>query len=149
MKYLASLVLIGLAGMALIGCGQTAPQSLGAASANAPKPPNRVVVYYMHRTFRCFSCLWIEKTVRQTLEESFPSEMSSGRVEFQVEDYWQQKDLANRYDVKTVSVVVVNVVNGREVSHRTLDRVWELKGKTDESRKYIAEAVRAALEKTK
>jgi len=149
MKHLASLVLIGLAGLTLIGCGQASPQSLGTAAVSVPKPANRVVVYYMHRTFRCFSCLWIEKTVRQTLEESFPAELSSGRVEFHVEDYWQQKDLADRYDVKTVSVVVVNVVNGREVSHRTLDRVWELKGKTDESREYIAEAVRAALEKTK
>jgi hypothetical protein len=149
MKSITSLVLMGLAGMALVGCGQTSTDSLGAATANAPKPPNRVVVYYMHRTFRCFSCQWIESTTRQTLKETFPSELASGRLEFHVEDYMKREDLAKRYDVQTVSVVVVNVVDGQEVSHQTLEKVWDLKMKNNEFRAYITEAVRAALGKTK
>jgi hypothetical protein len=149
MKCLTFLVLMGLAGMALVGCGQTPTDSLGATTANAPKPPNRVVVYYMYRTFRCFSCLWIENTTRQTLKETFPSELASGRLDFQVEDYMKRDDLAKRYDVQTVSVVVVNVVDGREVSHQTLEKAWDLKLKNDEFRAYVNEAVRAALAKTK
>jgi hypothetical protein len=149
MKCLTFLVLMGLAGMALVGCGQTPTDSLGTTAANAPKPANRVVVYYMHRTFRCFSCLWIENTTRQTLKDTFPSELASGRLDFQVEDYMKREDLAKRYDVQTVSVVVVNVVDGREVSHQTLEKAWDLKLKNDEFRAYVNEAVRAALAKTK
>ena len=103
----------------------------------------------MHRTFRCFSCLWIENTTRQTLQETFPSELASGRLNFQVEDYMKREDLARRYHVQWVSVVVVNVAEGREVSHQTLEKVWGLKGKNDEFSAYITEAVRAALGKTK
>ena len=149
MKFLAPFVLAGLASMAMVGCGQASTDSLGAATANAPKPPNRVVVYYMHRTFRCFSCLWIENTTRQTLKDTFPSELASGRLDLQVEDYMKREDLAKRYDVQTVSIVVVNVADGQEVSHQTLEKVWDLKMKNDEFRAYITEAVRAALGKTK
>lgn len=149
MKFPAPLVLFGLVGIAMAGCGQGSTESLGAPAASAPKPANRVVVYYMHRTFRCFSCLWIENTTRQTLQETFPSELASGRLEFQIADYWTNQDLAKRYGVQTVSVVVVNVAEGREVSHQTLEKVWDLKMKNDEFRAYIAEAVRAALGKTK
>jgi hypothetical protein len=147
-KLLTSLVLTVLAGMVLAGCGQTSADSLIATTANAPKPPNRVVVYYMHRTVRCVSCLWMEATTRQALQESFPSELASGRLELKVEDYQKREDLAKQYGVYTVSVLVVNVADGKEASHQGLERVWELKGKNDEFRAYITEAVRAALGKT-
>ena len=115
LKFLASLVLVVLTSVGLAACGQTSTESFGATTANAPKPPNRVV-YYMHRTFRCFSCLWIENTTRQTLKETFPSELASGRLDFQVEDYMKREDLAKRYDVQWVSVVVVSVADGRGAS---------------------------------
>lgn len=149
MRFLAPIVAAALASMVLVGCGEASTASVTAATANTPNPANRVVVYYMHRTFRCFSCLWIENTMRQTLKESFPSELASGRLELRVEDYWKRKDLARQYDVNTVSIVVVNVADGQEVSHRTLDKVWDLKLKNEEFRAYITEAVRAALNKAK
>jgi hypothetical protein len=148
-KFLTSLVLMGLAGMVLVGCGQTSTESLGATAANAPKPPYRVVVYYMHRTVRCVSCLWMEAATRQSLQESFASELASGRLELKVEDYQKREDLAKQYGVYTVSVLVVSVADGKEASHQGLERVWELKGKNDEFRAYVTEAVRAALAKTK
>jgi hypothetical protein len=145
MKLLASLVPVGFACTALVGCGQASPESLGATAAHVPNPPNRVVVYYMHRTVRCFSCLWMETTTRQALQETFPSELASGRLELKVEDYQKRADLAKQYGVYTVSVLVVGVADGREVWHQDLDRIWDLKMKNDEFHAYIAEAVRAAL----
>jgi len=148
MNRLAFLVLNGLTGLMWVGCGQTPTDSLGTTTVNTPKPANRVAMYYMHRTFRCFSCLWIENTTREALKESFPSELASGRLEFQVEDYWKREDLSKRYDVQAVSIVVVNIADGREFSHQTLEKVWDLKGKP-EFRAYVVDAVRAALAKTK
>lgn len=141
-------VLVGMAGPLLIGCSTVTPAPVGMASVDEPRPDSRVVVYYTHRTFRCFSCLWLEKTTRQTLEDSFASELAAGRLEFRVVDYWADRSLAERYGVDTVSVIVVNIVKGEEVSHRTLERLWDLKAHPDELRAYIKEAVRAALEKT-
>jgi len=56
-------------------------------------------------------------------------------------------NLADRYGVDTVSVVVVTVADGKEVSHENLERVWELKGDASELRNYVTQAVRAALTK--
>lgn len=141
--------LVALA-MAVAASGCAAPSAATRSGAPAAPPSGgagspKVVVYYMHRTFRCISCLWIEHQTRKTLEEAFPSDLASGRLELRVADYWIQKDLAARYGVDTVSVVVVSLSEGQEVSHQTLDRVWELKGKSDEFRAYVADAVRAAL----
>jgi hypothetical protein len=144
MKRVAFLSLMVVAGM-LAGCVQTPPDSPGEAMADVSKPPNRVVVYYLHRTFRCASCLWMETTTQQTLQDTFPSELASGRLDFEVEDYMKRKDLAKRFDVQDVAVVVVNVVDGREASHQTLEKAWDLTMKDAEFRAYITESVRAAL----
>jgi len=141
-------VLVGMAGPLLIGCSAVTPASVGMASVDEHQLDSRVVVYYTHRTFRCFSCLWLEKTTHQALEDSFASELAAGRLEFRVVDYWADRSLAERYGVGTVSVIVVNIVKGEEVSHRTLERLWDLKAHPDELRAYIKEAVRAALEET-
>jgi hypothetical protein len=140
MKFLTALVLMGLAGVALVGCDDISAGSFGATTPNAPESSNRVIVYYMHRTVNCPDCLWIENTTRQTLKDAFPSELASGRLAF-------RQDLAKRYDVEGVSIVVVNGADGRDVSSRALEKVWDLKRKTAEFRAYIIEAVRAALNK--
>ena len=101
----------------------------------------------MHRTLRCISCLSIEKMTRDVLKETFASELASGRLEFRVADYMIDQNLARQYDVTTVSVVVVNLAGGKEVSHQTLDRAWDLKGQPKEFRASVADAVRAALAK--
>ncbi len=139
--------LLALAGFGCGGCSGGWPgRPLGLAEltpAQAQSP--RVVVYYMHRTLRCISCLSIEKMTRDALTEQFAAELASGRLQFRVADYWIDQDLARQYDVTTVSVVTVNLTGGREVSHRTLDRVWELKGRPAEFETYVVESVRAAL----
>ena len=148
MKIAVSAMVTGLAALFLTGCEPMTVGSPPRMEAAAPRTGNRVVVYYMHRTFRCSSCLWMEKTTRQSLQESFPSELANGRLELKLENYQNRQDLAKRYDVYTVSVLVVNVADGREVSYQDLDKVWELKGDSDKFRAYITEAVRAALGKT-
>ena len=149
MKLLTAVVLTGLAGMVQVGCSQTSTESLGMTPASTPKPADRVVVLYMHRTYRCIKCVWIEDNTRQTLRDKFSSELASGRLDFQVEEYGKREDLAKRYDGYTASVVVIHIANGREVAYHDLDRVWELHGESEEFRAYITEAVRAALRKTK
>ena len=147
---LACLILGGAVAVLAGGCtGQSASlrplAASGAATmSNAVQSP-QVIVYYMHRTFRCLSCLWIENEVRKTLKKDFAADLVSGRLEMRVADFWIEKDLAARYNVDTVSVVVARLSQGRETSHQTLDRVWELKGESGPFRAYLAGAVKVAL----
>lgn len=131
---------------ALAGCAGSA--DLRGTPTGRARADNRVRVYYMHKSFRCLSCLWIEDNTRKALEEGFASEIAAGRIEFRSEDYWSKTDLARRFGVDNVSVVLVQVVDGNERSHENLNRVWELKGQSARFRAYIVEAVRAALART-
>jgi hypothetical protein len=136
-----------LAVVVLGGCSLQNP--LPSPKAGAVIPSDRVVVHYMHRSFRCVSCLTIESQTRQALKESFSAELAAGEVEFHSTDYWADSELASRYGVDTVSVVVVVVSDGREVSFENLDHVWSLKGDAAELRAYIAGAVKGALAKAR
>ncbi|MCE5276481.1 MAG: nitrophenyl compound nitroreductase subunit ArsF family protein [Planctomycetaceae bacterium] len=147
MKQSTLIVGLGILGLILNGCAQSDILS-SAPAAGAASPADRVDVYYMHRTLRCISCLTIERNTRQALQDTFAAEMRDGRVTFHVADYWINTELAQRYNVDTVSVIVVTVVKGKEVSHENLDRVWSLKGDSQEFRTYIVDAVRAAQAKT-
>jgi hypothetical protein len=140
MKFFTTLVLLGLAGMALVGCSQPSTYSPRATVPKVDNSPNRVVVYCMHSRLHCPSCEWIENTTRRTLQDTFPSELASGRLAV-------QEDLAKRYNVQGVSVLVVNRADGREVSYQELGKVWDLKMQNAEFRAYIIEAVRAALKR--
>ena len=137
---------MGILGLILSGSGQSSSLS-SAPAGDVAAPGDRVDVYYMHRTLRCISCLTIERSTRQALQDAFAAELRQGRVTLQVADYWINTQLAQRYNVDTVSVIVVAVVKGQEVSHENLDRVWSLKGDSQEFRAYIVEAVRAAQAK--
>ena len=140
MKCLAALVLLGVAGMPVIGCSQPSTDSLRATDPPVLNSANRVVVYCIHSRRHCPGCDWIENTTRQTLTDTFPSELASGRLTI-------QEDLAKRYNVQGVSVLVVNRADGREVSYQTLEKVWDLKMQNAEFRTYIIEEVRAALKR--
>jgi hypothetical protein len=140
---------MGLAGIVLAGCGQASAESFASPAFTAANPANRVVVLYLHRTYRCIRCEWIENNTRQALKDRFSSELASGRLVFQVAEYGSRPDLAKRYDGQTASVAVIHVADGREVAYQDLDKVWELRGDSEKFRAYIAEAVRAALRTTK
>ncbi len=50
--------------------------------AKDDKSASKVVVYYFHGTFRCYSCNMIEKNTKEAIEESFKDALASGKLEF-------------------------------------------------------------------
>jgi hypothetical protein len=142
-----SAVALGLIASALAGCASDPGEPLASRTELRPEKAKspQAVVYYMHRTFRCATCLAIEKMTRQVLDEQFAGEMASGRLEFRTADFWVDEQLARKYDVSNVSVVVVNMNGGKEASHQKLDRVWDLHANPDEFKAYVGGAVQSAL----
>lgn len=107
----------------------------------------KFVLYYFHTSFRCASCLTIEKTARQVVNEQFAKDLSSGRLQFAAVDV---EKLENRhyiedYQLVTKSLVLVEYRDGKEVRHKVLQGVWEqtsLEGLRD----YIASEISAFLQ---
>jgi hypothetical protein len=138
-------VLLALASLAMAGCAAQAPHADWAATPSAgPVPKVRLV--YAHRTFRCVSCLMIEKMARETVQGDFATQLSNGTMQWQTVDFWQDKQFTDRYGVTLPTVVVITYADGREKSFQRLDELWGLKMDGERFRTVLKDAVGKALQ---
>jgi hypothetical protein len=110
-----------------------------AASADAARPEavtaakeNKVLIYYLHTTFRCVTCNTIERIARETVERLFADQLADGRVVWHAVNFQVDEALARRYEVAASAVVVVKIENGREIAYRRLDEAWTLHDKPEQ-----------------
>jgi len=131
---------------------QTAPPAPSTTGTSIPATPgttgaDKVIVYSVHMTFRCWECNQIEWLTKELLEREFARELASGRIEYRSVDYMKDTDFARRYDIAASTVVVVRIESGREVAYDRLDAVWTKARKRDEFMAYVREAIRIQLER--
>ncbi|MBN1510965.1 MAG: hypothetical protein JXB13_03040 [Phycisphaerae bacterium] len=98
--------------------GETAP----------PTMESRVIAYYFHGHRRCATCLAIESQAREALDEAFPEALQSGKLEWRVinVDEPAHGHFVREYGLTSGAVVLSAVRDGRQVSWKRLDRVWDL-----------------------
>jgi len=86
------------------------------------------VVYYFHGHTRCWTCRTIEAFTREAVESAFGPELETGEVEMRVVNVEEPGNghFVEDYQLATRSVVLVDVVGGRERRWQRLDEVWNL-----------------------
>jgi hypothetical protein len=102
-----------------------------ASAADAPPVlEDHIVVYYFHSTQRCASCRKIEAYTREAVETFFAEDLEKGRVVWKLvnTDEKQNKHYRKDYHLYTKSVVVSEVINGKQERWKNLPKVWELLG---------------------
>ncbi len=106
-----------------------------------------VIVYYFHGTFRCGTCKRIEKLTKEAVTESFANEIRSGLLEMKVinVDEAENKHFVKDYRLFTKSVVVSDIVGGKETQWKNLQKVWELVHNEAAFKKYIQNEIEAYL----
>jgi len=111
--------------------GRVSPTQ-NATAAHAARPvggtDRTLVVYYFHGNTRCWTCRTIEALTKEAVETAFATELETGEVEMRVVNV---EDPGNRhfvddYQLATRSVVLVDLVGGREERWQRLDDVWRL-----------------------
>ena len=140
-----------------IGCTVDKQTSLNGirkttGSENATTRPSgseRVIVYSMHRTFRCGSCSAMEAMTGNLLQADFARELQNGRIEWRKVDFQQNEELAKRYNVAASSLVLVRMRGDQEIEHQNLDLVWAHTGDRDDFAGYVGGAIREAMSKEK
>ncbi len=150
MKVLVKAAIFGLFGMMLTSCATETSDSGNSGKAGdsgAAAPSNSVIVYYMHRTYRCPACREMEEMAHYVVQDKFANELASGKVQWQVLNYQEHEDIAERYELNTSSLVLVSYRDGKEVSHEVLEETWNLYKKPDEFEAYVAGAIRDRLDK--
>jgi hypothetical protein len=108
---------------------------------------HKVIAYYFHTNTRCSTCIKIEQYSHEAIEQGFPNELKNGTLEMRVVNY---EDPVNRHfiqDYKLVSksLVLVNMVNGKQTKWTNLKLVWQLTGHKDAFLNYVRKEVRGYL----
>lgn len=145
---IAVAVVLGLAQGICLGAGQALPSQPGSAGQEqSPGRDNIINVYYFHGKARCYSCTLIEKLTRQGVEEGFPQELADGRVRFAALNVEQDenKHFIKDYKLYTKSVIVSDVIEGKEGRWKNLQKVWELLRDEEAFKDYVQDEVRQYL----
>lgn len=106
---------------------------------------NKVVVYYLHSTFRCVTCNEIERLAKKLVETGFADELKSGRIEWREADFQKEEALAQRYGVVASCVVVAGIRDGKENNFQRLDEVWTKYQNPADFDEYVGAAIRRQL----
>lgn len=106
---------------------------------------DKVIVYYVHSTFRCVTCNEIERLTKALVETEFAEDLTAGRIEWREADYQADESLAKRYQVLSSCVVVVNLQGGKEKEFQRLDDVWTHYQDPADFNEYVGAAIRKYL----
>ncbi|MBU1053166.1 MAG: hypothetical protein KKC46_04965 [Proteobacteria bacterium] len=108
---------------------------------------HKIIVYYFHGKNRCYTCKRIEKLTRETVDNYFGNEISAGLVKMEVVnvDEPKNKHFAKEYQLFTKSVIVSDIVNGKEQQWKNLQKVWELVHNEEAFKEYIRNEIKLYL----
>ena len=112
------------------------------------QPDEKITVYYFFGKSRCQSCITIEQYTEEAVLEAFTPEIKRGAIEFHginVETPDTQHFVKD-YQLYTKSVIVSDMVNGKERRWKNLEKVWELLGNEKAFKDYVKEEIKAYLE---
>jgi len=118
----------------------------GENAENAGNAGSKVVVYYMHASYRCMTCNMVEATADELIRTEFADALTSGRLEWKRANFQEDEQLADRYSVGGIMIVVAKFRDGKEVAHKRLDQVMELANRQGELQSYVRDAIRELLE---
>lgn len=96
--------------------------------AEGAQPSAKVIAYYFHGSFRCPTCMNMEKYSREAIDSNFKDALASGKLEFNavnVEDHGNEH-FVDGYKLHTKALILSLVKGGKEIKHRNLDKIWEL-----------------------
>jgi len=117
------------------------------ASFTADTASNQLVVYYFMSTYRCPSCIYIEKTTKSVVTTVFADYVKSGRVVFKAVniDEPENKHYDTDYKLYAQSVILSDVKGGKELRWTNLDKVWKLLNNDAEFKAYVTKEIKTYL----
>jgi hypothetical protein len=122
------------------------------AKADTEKVPARsngkIIVYYFHGNARCPTCYKLENYAKSEVETDFASAVKHGKLEWKTVNVETagNEHFGDDYKLYTKSVIVSTLKDGKEVSWKNLDQIWQLVHEEDKYRAYIKNEVKACLD---
>lgn len=135
----------------LLFCAGAAPLTQQSPKGKLPQVTqanDKVIVYYFHGNYRCYSCMRIEQYTRESVEAGFAKELKSGQIEFRSinVDLPANSHYVDDYKLFTKSVIVSDMVQGKERRWKNLQKVWELLRNETTFKDYVRSETAAYLQ---
>lgn len=113
-----------------------------AAETQQGKPAEKIQVFLFHNTQRCYSCITIGKYAKATMEQKFPDELRSGRIEFKEIniDLPENKELAAKFQAAGSALYINPIVDGADNIEQDT-QVWRLVSNEQAFVTYLADKI--------
>lgn len=111
----------------------------------------KLVAYYLHGSYRCPTCISIERQSKETVETDFAGEIKAGKVAYLSLNYEEPENahFGPDYRLMTKSLVLSLRKDGKEVEWKNLPDIWTTVHNPPDFRKYVNDEIRAMLGKMK
>jgi len=108
---------------------------------------NGVNVFYFFTSHRCKTCLTIERLTKATVSVNFSKEVRNKKLSFNLVQYdiKANRHYLKHYKLLTKSVVISRIKNGKEISWKNLDKIWELVNSPEQFKNYITKEITTLL----
>jgi len=117
--------------------------SFANAQDTGNKPTSRVIAYYFHGNFRCYTCHTMEQYSREAIETNFKDALSSGKLEFKAVNTEERgnEHYVKDYQLYTKSLVLSLLKDGKEIKSKNLTKIWEYVRNKQQFFDYVTEEV--------
>lgn len=136
--------------LVLTCCGCQEPQANNASASsdlNGLQAEPTVIVYYFHGTRRCFSCITVETNAAQVIEDNFQQQITDGSLKWMplnMDDPGGEV-ITEKFGIKTNTLVVAKMADGKYTGHKKLNKVWQLIDDPEGFSEYVTDEINAFL----
>jgi len=111
------------------------------------KAAGKVIAYYFHGAFRCATCTNMEKFAREAVETNFKDALRSGELEFKAVNVEEKgnEHFVKDYQLYTKSLILSLVKDGKEVTSKNLDKIWEYSRDQQKFIDYVTSEIHAFM----
>ena len=108
---------------------------------------HKIIAFYFYFSPRCETCLNMEVYSKQAVQKGFAAEVKKGQVEWQSLDIEEaeHKHFWNDYNLETKSLVIVDILNGKQVRWKNCQQIWDLAEDKRAFQDYVIAEIKAYL----
>ncbi len=119
------------------------PQAVPLSDTGQAEPNQQLIVYYFHGDIRCPTCHKLEEYAKEALDAYFADDLAAGKIQWKPTniDRPGNEHFVKDYQLVTKSVVLSDVVNGKEVAWKNLDQIWQKVQDKDGYLEYIRDSI--------
>ncbi len=116
-------------------------------AADTADPSGYVQAYYFHATRRCATCMKLEQYSRSAIETNFKEQLSNKTLRFAEVNFDEPENrhFLQDYNLMYRSLVLVRYKDGKQVTYKNLEKIWQLVDSEKDFSDYVKTEVEAML----